>query len=128
MIDGSKSRPREHGASAANPAARRTVDRSDDNDGSTRSTNSRGSLPAEFPPARNTPLPVALCVLGRERMQFSQRNESDAERTIRVALGLILLLLTFLGPRTPWGWLGVVPLLTGIFGSCPVYALLQRHR
>lgn len=61
-------------------------------------------------------------------MQLSQRNESDVERTFRVALGLILLMLTFLGPRTPWGWLGVIPLLTGIFGSCPFYRLMHRYR
>jgi hypothetical protein len=61
-------------------------------------------------------------------MQCAHRNESDPERTFRVALGLILLMSTFMGPATPWGWLGVVPLLTGIFGICPFYQFLHRHR
>lgn len=61
-------------------------------------------------------------------MQCALRNESDSERTVRVALGLILLMSTFMGPATPWGWLGVVPLLTGVFGVCPLYRLMRRHR
>ncbi|WP_328516934.1 DUF2892 domain-containing protein [Pseudomonas triclosanedens] len=32
----------------------------------------------------------------------------------------------FLGPQTPWGWLGLVPLVTGSLGACPVYRLLGR--
>ena len=30
----------------------------------------------------------------------------------------------FVGPQTPWGWIGVVPLVTGLLGNCPVYSLL----
>ena len=36
---------------------------------------------------------------------------------------LIILSLAFVGPATPWGYLGIVPLLTGIIGWCPPYAL-----
>lgn len=52
------------------------------------------------------------------------RNEHAVERGLRVALGLVLLSLVFVGPETAWGWLGLVPLATGLLGSCPVYTVL----
>lgn len=52
------------------------------------------------------------------------RNEATVERVIRVIAGIGLLSLVFVGPQTPWGWIGVVPLLTGLIGSCPLYTLL----
>jgi hypothetical protein len=52
------------------------------------------------------------------------RNEHPVERTIRVVIGLLVLALLFVGPRTPWALLGLVPLATGLLGSCPVYTLL----
>ena len=52
------------------------------------------------------------------------RNEHKVERAIRVALGVGLLSLTVVGPETLWGLLGIVPLVTGLTGSCPVYTLL----
>lgn len=51
-------------------------------------------------------------------------NEGKVDRALRVIVGLILLALVFVGPQTPWGWVGLVPLLTGIFGFCPAYKLL----
>ena len=51
-------------------------------------------------------------------------NEGKTDRTLRVIAGLILISLVFVGPQTPWGWVGVVPLLTGLFGFCPAYTLL----
>ncbi len=51
------------------------------------------------------------------------RNEHTVDRALRVALGFVLLALVFTGPRTPWGWLGLIPLATGLLGSCPVYTL-----
>jgi hypothetical protein len=50
-------------------------------------------------------------------------NEGGLDRGVRVALGLVLLTLFFVGPKTPWGLLGVIPLLTGALGSCPLYRL-----
>ena len=52
------------------------------------------------------------------------RNEHSVERVVRVALGLGLLSIVFVGPQTPWGWIGLVPLATGLMGSCPLYTLL----
>jgi hypothetical protein len=50
-------------------------------------------------------------------------NEHKIDRTLRIVLGLGLLATAFVGPQTPWGYLGVVPLLTGLLGSCPLYTL-----
>jgi hypothetical protein len=51
-------------------------------------------------------------------------NEGLADRLIRVTLGLAALSLAFVGPQTPWGYLGLIPLLTGIVGFCPLYRLV----
>jgi hypothetical protein len=51
-------------------------------------------------------------------------NEHMAERVLRVLLGLGILSLAFLGPKTPWAFLGLVPVATGFLGSCPLYTLL----
>ena len=50
-------------------------------------------------------------------------NEHTIDRAVRVMLGLFLLSLTVLGPHTLWGLVGLVPLLTGALGSCPLYTL-----
>jgi hypothetical protein len=50
-------------------------------------------------------------------------NEHTVDRTLRVLLGVVLLSLTVVGPRTLWGLVGLVPLITGLAGSCPLYAL-----
>ena len=52
------------------------------------------------------------------------KNEGKVDRTLRVVLGAALIALVFVGPQTAWGWLGVVPLVTGLIGNCPVYSLL----
>lgn len=51
-------------------------------------------------------------------------NEGTIDRFLRVALGIVLIALVFVGPKTPWGWLGIVPLATGLSGFCPLYTLL----
>ncbi len=52
------------------------------------------------------------------------KNAGTIDRSIRVLLGLVLISLVFVGPQTPWGWIGVVPLVTGLIGYCPVYKLV----
>jgi len=52
-----------------------------------------------------------------------QKNQHAVERVVRVLLGVGLLSVVFVGPQTAWGWLGVVPLVTGLAGSCPLYTL-----
>jgi len=51
------------------------------------------------------------------------RNTHRVERVARVVIGVVLILLVFIGPKTPFGWLGIVPLVTGLVGSCPLYTL-----
>ncbi len=51
-------------------------------------------------------------------------NEGTIDRALRVMAGIVLISLVFVGPQTPFGWIGVVPLLTGLVGWCPVYTLL----
>ena len=51
------------------------------------------------------------------------KNEGTLDRTIRVILGLLILSLTLVGPRSLWGLFGAIPLLTGAFGFCPLYRL-----
>jgi hypothetical protein len=52
------------------------------------------------------------------------RNEGSLDRLLRVVLGVVLIALVFVGPQTPWGWIGVVPLVTGLIGLCPLYSIL----
>lgn len=52
------------------------------------------------------------------------KNEHHIERAIRVVAGLGLLSLVFVGPQTMLGLIGVVPLVTGLIGSCPIYTVL----
>jgi hypothetical protein len=50
-------------------------------------------------------------------------NVGGVDRILRIVVGLVLIALVFIGPHTPWGWIGVVPLLTGLIGWCPPYAI-----
>lgn len=52
-------------------------------------------------------------------------NEGMIDRALRIVAGIGVLLLAFVGPQTPWGYLGIVPLATGLIGWCPLYALLR---
>lgn len=51
-------------------------------------------------------------------------NEHVVDRVIRVVLGLAVLSLVFVGPKSLLGLLGLIPLATGLVGSCPLYTLL----
>lgn len=52
------------------------------------------------------------------------KNAGTLDRTIRIVLGISLLTIAFVGPKTPFGYVGIVPLLTGIIGFCPLYRLV----
>lgn len=52
------------------------------------------------------------------------RNEHVLERVLRVLIGLGALSMVFFGPKSSWGWLGLIPLATGALGTCPLYTLL----
>jgi hypothetical protein len=49
------------------------------------------------------------------------RNLGNVDRGLRTALGLVLIAATVFGYVGAWGWIGVVPLVTAFFGSCPAY-------
>lgn len=51
-------------------------------------------------------------------------NEGTLDRAFRALLGIGLISLVFVGPQTPWGWLGIIPLATAAVGWCPLYAIL----
>ena len=55
---------------------------------------------------------------------FFSVNEHPIERIARVVIGVVLISLAFVGPKTPWGFIGILPVLTGTFGMCPLYSLL----
>jgi hypothetical protein len=51
-------------------------------------------------------------------------NIHPIERGVRVIGGLAIASLAFVGPANPWFLLGTVPVLTGLLGWCPPYAML----
>lgn len=51
-------------------------------------------------------------------------NEGTIDRVLRILVGIALIAIVFVGPKTPWGWVGLVPLLTGLVGTCPLYTIL----
>lgn len=55
---------------------------------------------------------------------YAMKNEGSVDRTVRIIVGVALLALVFAGPKTIWGWIGIVPLLTGIVGFCPLYRVI----
>lgn len=51
-------------------------------------------------------------------------NVGGADRILRIVAGLVLIALAATGTVGVWGWVGIMPLLTGIFKFCPAYTLL----
>lgn len=50
-----------------------------------------------------------------------KKNMGSLDRTLRIVVGLILISLVFWGPQTSWGWIGLIPILTGFVNWCPAY-------
>ena len=57
-------------------------------------------------------------------MTCPPKNEHRLDRLLRVVLGATLIALTVVGPHLSWGLVGIIPLVTGISGRCPVYMAL----
>jgi hypothetical protein len=53
-----------------------------------------------------------------------EANVGQTDRIVRIAAGILLLSLIFVGPRTWWGLVGLVPLATAFVNFCPAYKLL----
>lgn len=51
-------------------------------------------------------------------------NINNVERALRVVVGLFLMSLTFWGPSNTWFILGIIPVITGLIGWCPLYTSL----
>ena len=54
-------------------------------------------------------------------------NVGGADRILRIVVGLVLILLVLTGQIGAWGWIGVVPLATGLFRMCPLYTVLGMN-
>lgn len=50
-------------------------------------------------------------------------NLGSLDRIIRIIIGAVLIGLTLANTIGPWGWIGVIPLVTGLIGSCPLYRI-----
>lgn len=53
-----------------------------------------------------------------------KNNTGKIDRIIRIVVGAVLIGNVFTGLQTPIGWLGVILVVTGLFGVCPVYSIL----
>lgn len=53
-----------------------------------------------------------------------QCNVGGIDRTLRIVIGAVLIVLAIVGVIGSWGWIGILPLATGIFRFCPAYPLL----
>ena len=51
------------------------------------------------------------------------KNVGGIDKYLRIAVGIVLIALVFVGPQSALGWIGVVPLVTGLLGFCPLYKL-----
>jgi O-antigen ligase len=54
-------------------------------------------------------------------------NVGGIDRILRIAIGALLILLAITGTIGAWGWLGLIPLATGIFRTCPLYSLIGMN-
>lgn len=52
------------------------------------------------------------------------KNVGGTDRSVRIALGVVLIAIAVMGISS-WGWIGVVPLVTGLIGWCPPYAIFS---
>ena len=50
-------------------------------------------------------------------------NVGGLDRAVRIAVGVALIALTLAGTIGAWGWIGVLPLATGLFKTCPAYSI-----
>jgi Protein of unknown function (DUF2892) len=57
-------------------------------------------------------------------MTMLEKNVGGMDRVVRFALGFGLIMMVFFDPKTPWGWLGIIPFATALFRTCPIYSIL----
>jgi hypothetical protein len=61
-------------------------------------------------------------VVNKEK--FMECNVGGIDRTLRIAIGALLVVLAIVGVIGSWGWIGLLPIATGVFRFCPAYPLL----
>ncbi len=54
-------------------------------------------------------------------------NVGGIDRILRIVVGIVLIALTLMGTIGVWGWIGVVPLVTGLFKFCPLYSMIGMN-
>jgi membrane-bound ClpP family serine protease len=54
-------------------------------------------------------------------------NVGGIDRILRIVVGIVLIALTLMGTIGVWGWIGVVPLVTGLFKFCPLYSIIGMN-
>ncbi len=52
-------------------------------------------------------------------------NVGGIDRILRIVIGVVLIALVFVGPKTAWGWIDLVPLATGLLRTCPLYSRID---
>lgn len=55
------------------------------------------------------------------------KNVGKVDRILRIVVGIALLSLAFVGPKTAWGYIGIVPILTAFLSFCPMYTLFKLN-
>ena len=68
--------------------------------------------------------PEKRASFGQVEDHLMSTNEGTIDRALRIILGIALISMAFVGPKAAWGWIGIVPLLTGLVGFCPLYLLI----
>jgi hypothetical protein len=53
-----------------------------------------------------------------------KKNTGSADRILRIVIGLGLLSITVIGPKTLWGLIGIIPIITASFSFCPLYTVI----
>jgi Protein of unknown function (DUF2892) len=74
--------------------------------------------------ACETPYLCRNAQLARKGGSTMRVNIGTADRVVRVAVGTVLIALAALGTIGPWGYVGLLPLATGLLRVCPAYSLL----
>lgn len=52
------------------------------------------------------------------------KNINSIDQVVRIVAGAVLIGLVFVGPQTPWGWVGLILIATGFMNFCPIYKIL----
>ncbi len=76
------------------------------------------------PECESNPATPHLYLTGYQTEDAVQTNIGTVDRTLRIVVGLALIGLAVTGTIGVWGWIGVIPVLTGLVRICPLYSLL----